>query len=194
MADFTVKEIADLLGVSKTTIQNAIKALSLECDYIEKTRQYYSQEKAEAIIRAVKPDFDLSQTAKATSGNTAKAESDTENQTAKPQNEAEKPPNQTDKPKTESGKAASVEYEALHRLIDLLEKQLEEKDKQIAVKDNQIADLSLRLSEAMQIGMRQQYITAKAITDTATEESKEQQAAEKKKKRSWFRKMFFEER
>ena len=45
MRFYTVKEIADILGVSKTTVQKAIKAAAIEFDKVEKTRQYYSFEK-----------------------------------------------------------------------------------------------------------------------------------------------------
>ena len=60
MNDFTVKDIANLLSVSKTTISKAIKAAEMECDYVQSNRQYFSAEKTRQLILAVKPDFDVS--------------------------------------------------------------------------------------------------------------------------------------
>ena len=51
---YTVKEIADILGVSKTAIQKYIKASAIDYDYIEKNRQYYFEDKADKIIQGFK--------------------------------------------------------------------------------------------------------------------------------------------
>ena len=57
MKFYTVKEIADILGVSKTTVQKAIKAAAIEFDKVEKNRQYYSFEKDSWSIDRAK-DYD----------------------------------------------------------------------------------------------------------------------------------------
>ena len=58
---FTVKEIADFVGVSKPTVQKVINENFIEADKIEKNKfRYYSYEKTVFIIRILKPDFDFS--------------------------------------------------------------------------------------------------------------------------------------
>ena len=130
MNDLTVREIADILKVSKTTVQKAIKAAAISCDYVERNRQYYKSDKAKQIILSIRADFDIA--------SLENSQTETEN-------------SQTSK---------SEEIAALHRLIDLVQLQLAEKDKQLAVKDKQIQDLSDRLAEAMQLTQGQQYIAA----------------------------------
>ena len=71
---YTVKEIADILGVSKTTIQKYIKASAIDYDYIEKNKQYYGIDKAKIIIKGVRNDFDVAEI--------ENRQSPTENQTA----------------------------------------------------------------------------------------------------------------
>ena len=67
---YTVKEIADLIGVSKTTIQKAIKSNNLSWQKIERNRQYYDQTACYAIIKAIRPDFSPTETANQTENST----------------------------------------------------------------------------------------------------------------------------
>ena len=65
MKEFTVKEIADLLEVSKPTVQKAITEASIDPVRIEKNKyRMYSYADTVAIIKAVKSDFDFSVIAK----------------------------------------------------------------------------------------------------------------------------------
>ena len=159
MSDFTVKEIADILKVSKTTVQKAIKAANISYDYIERNRQYYSMEKTRQIVLSIRADFDFS----LLESQLANSQTETENSQTDTANRVDNSPTQTEKPKTETANSptdSNEELAALHRLIDLVQQQLAEKDKQLAVKDKQIQDLSDRLAEAMQLTHGQQYIAA----------------------------------
>ena len=138
MKYYTIKEISNIVGVSKTTIQKTIKEIQIDYDYINKNKQCYSIIKTIHIIKSIRPNFDVSE-----------LEAQTENS----QTETEISPTKTENPQTER------EIEALNRLIDIINKQLDEKDKQLAIKDKQIEDLSNRLAEALELTKGQQYIT-----------------------------------
>ena len=83
MKDYTVKEIAELLEVSKPTVQKVVNDLSLEPVRIEKNKyRFYSYADTVGIIKVIKSDFDFS-----------KLQSVFEkspNETAKPQDSTEK--------------------------------------------------------------------------------------------------------
>lgn len=159
MSDFTVKEIADILKVSKTTVQKAIKAANISYDYIERNRQYYSMEKTRQIVLSIREDFDFS----LLESQLANSQTETENSQTNTENQGENSQTKTENPKTETANSPTdsrEEIAALNRLIDLVQQQLAEKDRQLAVKDKQIQDLSDRLAEAMQLTHGQQYIAA----------------------------------
>ena len=141
MTHFTVKQIADILKVSKTTVQKAIKANNIKFSFVERNKQFYSYEKAASIIKSIREDFDFSEleNSKAETANCF------ENSQTKLEN------SQTSK---------DDELAALNRLIDIVQQQLIEKDKQLEIKDKQIKDLSDRLAEAMQLTQGQQFIAA----------------------------------
>ena len=147
MIEFTVKQIAELLSVSKPTVQKAIKELAIEPERAQNNnRRYYSYADTVAIIKAVNPSYDFS----LLSEFGAKPQSETAKPQTEPQNEEEKtakPPN-------------SEEIDLLKSMLGVIQEQLKEKDKQLAVKDKQISDLSERLAEALQITRGQQYIAA----------------------------------
>ena len=142
MREFTVKDLAELLGVSKPTIQRAINAAAIEADREDGQTRYYSHAAAAAISAKVKPDFDFS----ACVGG------------------AETPPNVP--PQTETPpQADSMEF--MRAMLTTIQEQLAAKDKQIAayeaqiaMKDKQIEDYSARLAEAMELTRGQQYIAA----------------------------------
>ncbi len=161
MIEFTVKQIAELLSVSKPTVQKAIKELAIEPERAQNNnRRYYSYADTVAIIKAVNPSYDfslLSEFGAKPQSETAKPQTEppkTENQTAKPQTE---PPNQDEKT---AKPPSSAEVELLKSMLGVIQEQLKEKDKQLAIKDKQIQDLSDRLAEAMQLTRGQQYIAA----------------------------------
>ena len=142
MREFTVKDLAEILGVSKPTIQRAINAAAIEANREDKQTRYYNLDAAAAISAKVKPDFDFS----ACVGG------------------SETPPNVP--PQTETPpQADSMEF--MRAMLTTIQAQLAAKDKQIAayeaqiaMKDKQIEDYSARLAEAMELTRGQQYIAA----------------------------------
>ena len=156
MMEFTTKQIAELLGVSKPTVQKAIKALAVEPARRENNnRAYYSYADAVSVIKVVRPDFDFS----LLEGFGAKPKTET----AKPPNEAqniENPQNLAQNSEAETAKPPNAELDLLRNMLAVIQEQLQEKDKQLSIKDKQIQDLSDRLAEAMQLTRGQQYIAA----------------------------------
>ena len=164
MKDYTVKEIAELLDVSKPTVQKVINDLSIEPVRIEKNKfRFYSYADTVGVIKAIKPDFEfekLQNVCEKSQNETEKPKSEFE----KLQNETEKQPNQTEKSQIETEKPKnngnSEELELVRSMLALIQEQLKEKDNQLAIKDKQIQDLNDRLAEAMELTRGQQYITA----------------------------------
>ena len=139
---YTVKEIADLLSVSKPTIQRYINTAAIEPDKEENQCRYYSYDKAVEIIKAVNAEFDISRIA------------------------ADHEAPQNDAPQTATP-PQNAEIEILKSVIATIQEQLVIKDKQIANMDRQIAayedqitNYSKRLKEALELTKGQQYIAA----------------------------------
>ena len=151
---YTVKEIAELLGVSKPTVQRAINAAAIDADKEDnKHSRFYSYEKAVQIISAINTGFDVSVLAK----QTATQEENCETPQQTPPNDAK----QTATPTQTS------EFELVKVMLTTIQEQLAAKDRQIAayeeqlaIKDRQIEDYSARLAEAMQLTKGQQFISA----------------------------------
>ena len=171
MNEFTIRQIADLLEVSKPTVQKIVDSLDIKPIRIDNTNcRFYSLEDTEKIISERTKDFDFSVLRQEKNG-TAKAQNIAPNiaeDSAKPQSEA---PNEPQEPQN-SAKAQSEsespknpednvnELELLRQTIDIIKKELEEKNRQLDIKDKQIQDLSDRLAEVIQLNKGQQYITA----------------------------------
>ena len=160
---YTVKEIAELLNVSKPTIQRYINTAAIEPDKEENQCRYYSYDKAVEIIKAVNAEFDISRIAA-----DHEAPQNDAPQTATPpqnaQNTATAP--QNDAPQTATP-PQNAEIEILKSVIATIQEQLVIKDKQIANMDRQIAayedqitNYSKRLKEALDLTKGQQYIAA----------------------------------
>ena len=160
---YTVKEIAELLNVSKPTIQRYINTAAIEPDKEENQCRYYSYDKAVEIIKAVNAEFDISRIA-----TDHEAPQNDAPQTATPpqnaQNTATEP--QNDAPQTATP-PQNAEIDILKSVIATIQEQLVIKDKQIANMDRQIAayedqitDYSKRLKEALELTKGQQYIAA----------------------------------
>lgn len=162
MEEFTVRQIAELLKVSKPTVQKIINGLEIKPSRIdEENRRYYDLESAERIIKERDTNFDLSILRQAEKFG-EKAPSEPPKLAPSGEKFGEKPP---------SGEK-SEEVELLRQALDIIKAQLEEKDKQLAVKDKQIEDLSNRLAEAMQLTRGQQYIAAADKTTELLEADK----------------------
>ena len=144
---FTAKQIAELLEVSKPTVQKTINKAEIQPVEIRKNKfRFYSYEDTVSIVKKIKPSFNLDLLQELSEKPKNKTEKPQEN-TEKPQKSFEKPQNKTAKPQS------SEELELLRKTVEIIERQLEEKDKQIK-------ELSDRLSEALQLTKGQQYITA----------------------------------
>ena len=135
---YTVREIADLLAVSKTTIQKAIKANGITYQKIERNKQLYTIEQSNAIIKAVKADFPLLEIENSTT--------ETENKTANSQTFFE---NSTTKSENSQTKTANSTTEAdnMGRMLDFIEKQAQEKDKLIADLQKELAEARAELAQ-----------------------------------------------
>ena len=157
MKFYTVKEIADILGVSKTTVQKAIKAAAIEFDKVEKNRQYYSFEKTKQIIAKVNKDFDLGtlQVGLEVENSPTK----TENQTENSQILTENSPTESENSKTQTENSPTIE-----KALEILEKQLDEKDSTIKDLQEKLAAAYSQISEQSKtiadLATKAQYITA----------------------------------
>ena len=157
MRFYTVKEIADILGVSKTTVQKAIKAAAIEFDKVEKNRQYYSFEKTKQIIAKVNKDFDLGtlQVGLEVENSPTK----TENQTENSQILTENSPTESENSKTQTENSPTIE-----KALEILEKQLDEKDSTIKDLQEKLAAAYSQISEQSKtiadLATKAQYITA----------------------------------
>ena len=160
---YTVKEIADLLSVSKPTIQRYINTAAIEPDKEENQCRYYNFDKAVKIIKAVNAEFDISRIA----ADHEAPQNDAPQTATPPQNaqNAATPP-QNDAPQTATP-PQNAEIDILKSVIATIQEQLVIKDKQIANMDRQIAayedqitDYSKRLKEALELTKGQQYIAA----------------------------------
>lgn len=166
MREFTVKDLAEILGVSKPTIQRAINAAAIEANREDKQTRYYDEAAAAAISAKVKPDFDFSACVGGSDvppqtetppQNTA---TDTMEEENVAKHSATKPPQTETPPQGES-------MEFMRAMLSTIQEQLAAKDRQIAayeaqiaMKDKQIEDYSARLAEAMELTKGQQYIAA----------------------------------
>ena len=157
MKFYTVKEIADILGVSKTTVQKAIKAAAIEFDKVEKNRQYYSFEKTKQIIVKVNKDFDLGtlQVGLEVENSPTK----TENQTENSQILTENSPTESENSKTKTENSPTID-----KALEILEKQLDEKDSTIKDLQEKLAAAYSQISEQSKtiadLATKAQYITA----------------------------------
>lgn len=191
----TIKELAESIGVSKTTINNTIKELKLSPALKEGHKQMLDLNDAE--VKAIR-DYLL------IPHNGTKATEKTENQTEKSENQTVKSENQTEK--SENSENKSEKQEPTNILIEMLREELKVKNEQLAIKDKQIEDLSNRLSEAnanlseaLKATRGQQYIAAqdKAAQLMEADRRKEDviidtqptQPAEPPAKKSWLAKM-----
>lgn len=179
--EYSIKDIADTLWVSKTTVRKIIQRENIEFDCIKNNKQLYSEEKARQIIKAIKPDFEF-----------ANSKLETENIIPETENQEPKVEEVCENSQTETANSQSAEMLVLKQAIDLLGKQLEEKDRQLKQKDKQIDDLNDRLKEAMELTHAQQYISATEKTTKLLEEqtASAEEVIEPVVKKSLFAKLF----
>lgn len=168
---YTVKEIADILQVSKPTVQRAINMLEIEAEKEDnKHSRYYSYENTKKIVDRINPDFiilieaqhiETTETFGATSQHIPKSEAQ----------HTETPPK-------------NDEIELIKTMVATLQEQINIKDKQIAEYQEQIKEYSKRLAEVsalankqQELTERQQYITvvdkAERLAETQTKDNNE---------------------
>ena len=196
MKYYTMKDIADTLKVSKTTVRKAIKAAAIDYDKVESNKYFYSIDKTKQIIKNINSDFDLrglQSDLETENSETKFANSQTETAilTANSQTETENSKTKFANSQTETENSKTIEV-----ALNILEKQLNEKD-------NTIKDLQEKLTAAYtQIGeqsktiadlaAKAQYITAADKTaqlldkQENNQEETKQDIKEVKEKKKWF--------
>lgn len=197
--DFTVKEIAEKLKVSKPTIQRCIKELSIKPTRIVSNKfRYYALDDVKTLINHIsceEIDFaELFGTPQNTPQNTAKS-------TETPQSSPQSTETPTDTPpQTANINKKDGENEAINVMLAMLQEEIKKKDLELAKKDERIEKLESRLQEAhleiLNFGKNAQYITAvdktnQYLTNKEVNDVVDNEAIEpKKSKKSWFFKLF----
>lgn len=171
MKYYTMKDIADTLKVSKTTVRKAIKAAAIDYDKVESNKYFYSIDKTKQIIKNINSDFDL---------RGLQSDLETENSETKFAN------SQTE---TENSKTIEV-------ALNILEKQLNEKDNTIKDLQEKLAAAYTQIGEQSKtiadLAAKAQYITAADKTaqlldkQENNQEETKQDIKEVKEKKKWF--------
>ena len=157
---YTVKEIADILGVSKPTVQRAINSAEIEADKEDnKHSRYYSYEKTKEIVDRINPDFIILFEAQQTATTETRGET--------PKQEAKNEAQQTATPPQNS------EIELIKDLVATLQEQLKVKDRQIDEYKELIKDYSNRLEQAMELAQTQQALTQGHLYITAVDKTEQ---------------------
>ena len=165
MKDYTVKEIAELLEVSKPTVQKMINDLGIEFITKGKRDRFYTEDNVIEVIKAINPNFDLSKIIEKTAKN--------ENE---PQNEEENTEN-TEKDNANTEKDRKIE-DLQMQLLETLQKQIADQQKQLESKDQEIQQLHKLLDQ-------QQILTLQANQKIELLENR-QDDPEEVYERSWF--------
>lgn len=182
MKEYTVRDIAELLGVSKPTVQRAIKAANIKADRIDGQKRYYYHDTAIAISAKVKPAFDFAVCSGLPQNEPEQTETPLQN-AATDRNTSKNEPeqNETEPEHTETPPQNDT-LELMRAMLNTIQEQLTAKDKQIAAYEAQIAyqneqikDYSERLKEAMELTKGQQYIVAADKTTELLTASQEQE-------------------
>jgi len=132
---YTVKDIADILKISKPTVRKYLSELSEEVkkdNYYEYNRLYISENCFKEIEKIIGKS----------ENNIEKAENNAENL----EDNVGKVKNNTENSENSTGKLES----ALEQQITFLSEQIKEKDKQLAEKDKQIDALTTALNNAQE--------------------------------------------
>ena len=164
MKYYTMKDIADTLKVSKTTVRKTIKAAAIDYDKVESNKYFYSIDKTKQIIKNINSDFDL---------RGLQSDLETENSKTKFAN------SQTE---TENSKTIEV-------ALNILEKQLNEKDNTIKDLQEKLAAAYTQIGEQSKtiadLAAKAQYITAADKTAQLLDKQENNQE-EVKEKKKWF--------
>ena len=196
MKYYTMKNIADTLKVSKTTVRKAIKAAAIDYDKVESNKYFYSIDKTKQIIKNINSDFDLrglQSDLETENSQTKFANSQTETAilTENSQTETENSQTKFANSQTETENSKTIEV-----ALNILEKQLNEKDntikdlqEKLAAAYNQIGEQSKTIAD---LAAKAQYITAADKTaqlldkQENNQEETKQDIKEVKEKKKWF--------
>ena len=196
MKYYTMKDIADTLKVSKTTVRKAIKAAAIDYDKVESNKYFYSIEKTKQIIKNINNDFDLrglqsdletenSETKFANSQTkTANSQTETAILTANSQTKTANSQTKFANSQTETENSKTIEV-----ALNILEKQLNEKDNTIKDLQEKLAAAYTQIGEQSKtiadLAAKAQYITA-ADKTTQLLDKQENNQEEVKEKKKWF--------
>lgn len=163
MNEFSVKDIAALLGVSKPTVQSYINNNDIQASRVAKNNtRLYSYDTVVEIIRALDAEFDISILCTQVP-NSAKSDdevpnfaNDSEKQGNLAQNLAQNSAN--------SAKEQTEESDAIHIMLSMLQRELAAKDRMITELREEKIDLQGKLAQAYaditDLAKKAQYITA----------------------------------
>lgn len=166
--EYTVKQIAEFIGVTKPTVQTAIKKLNIQplrTDNIN--RAFYSLNDTTLVIRTIKPDFNISTLIGTTEKPQSKPQSTPPNTTNNfsviLQNDIENSLDQEENRKKEAPKtekqnrqneeninvAAATEKKGdyIYHYLSFLEEQIRSKDQQIETAFKQISEKDKQIEE-----------------------------------------------
>ena len=196
MKYYTMKDIADTLKVSKTTVRKAIKAAAIDYDKVESNKYFYSIEKTKQIIKNINNDFDLrglqsdletenSETKFANSQTkTANSQTETAILTANSQTKTANSQTKFANSQTETENSKTIEV-----ALNILEKQLNEKDNTIKDLQEKLAAAYTQIGEQSKtiadLAAKAQYITAADKTAQLLDKQENNQE-EIKEKKKWF--------
>jgi len=196
MKYYTMKDIADTLKVSKTTVRKAIKAAAIDYDKVESNKYFYSIDKTKQIIKNINSDFDLrglQSDLETENSETKFANSQTETAilTANSQTETENSETKFANSQTETENSKTIEV-----ALNILEKQLNEKDNTIKDLQEKLAAAYTQIGEQSKtiadLAAKAQYITAADKTaqlldkQENNQEETKQDIKEVKEKKKWF--------
>lgn len=193
---YTMKDIADTLKVSKTTVRKAIKAAAIDYDKVESNKYFYSIDKTKQIIKNINSDFDLrglQSDLETENSETKFANSQTETAilTENSQTETENSETKFANSQTETENSKTIEV-----ALNILEKQLNEKDNTIKDLQEKLAAAYTQIGEQSKtiadLAAKAQYITAADKTaqllnkQENNQEETKQHIKEVKEKKKWF--------
>lgn len=165
---YTIKEAADLLGMSKPGIRYRLKLLNVSLARDEAGRIVLDEETLQRLKTDLKPEREPERTVEseeALTGKTAERDGDFTGKTErKPEKEAE------------SGKKAENEESDLHFALSMLREQLAAKDAQIEALTKQLADVTeaLKGSQALHAATVKMLQGATEEPDTAERDEPEE--------------------
>lgn len=182
MKYYTMKDIADTLKVSKTTVRKTIKAAAIDYDKVESNKYFYSIDKTKQIIKNINSDFDL---------RGLQSDLETENSQTKFANSQTETAILTanSQTKTENSQTETANSKTIEVALNILEKQLNEKDNTIKDLQEKLAAAYTQIGEQSKtiadLAAKAQYITAADKTAQLLNKQENNQE-EVKEKKKWF--------